>query len=169
METGAKKRKRRWLPFWGALLAGLSAVFLFLPKQEQQKNSYVDNHGPNVLANGESHSGPETKSRSGTETKTMSVSFNKLLVPVAGSQGKRYLLAGFTVVGTGGETFKAKLQEHDAQLRDLALGMLATNTMADLEKSGLRQRLRTELINAFNAVIGENSVRELHFTELAIQ
>jgi flagellar basal body-associated protein FliL len=168
-EAGPEKQKRRRLRFWGSLLAGLSVVFLFTPKQEKHTYSHVDNNGSHELASGESKSGPEAKNQSGTETKRMSVPLNKLSVPIAGTLGKRYLLASVTVVGSGGETFKAKIKEHDAQLRDLAMGTLATNTLADLEKPGARKVIRTELINGFNTMIGDNSVEELYITEFGIQ
>lgn len=160
-EAGPEKQKRRRLRFWGSLLAGLSVVFLFTPKQEKHTYSHVDNNGSHELASGES--------KSGTETKTISVPLNKLSVPIAGTLGKRYLLASVTVVDSGGETFKAKIKEHDAQLRDLAMGTLATNTLADLEKPGARKVIRTELINGFNTMIGDNSVQELYITEFGIQ
>ena len=70
--------------------------------------------------------------------------------------GSRYLLVSVTVVGTGGEAFKTKMTENDAQLRDMAMGALANKTLADLEKPGARNLIRTELINGFNNVLGEN-------------
>jgi len=74
-----------------------------------------------------------------------------------------------TVVGTGGEAFKAKMTEDDAQLRDMAMGTLANKTLADLEKPGARNLIRTELINGFNNILGDNSVQELYITEFGIQ
>src|SRR5205814_3508302 len=70
-----------------------------------------------------------------------SVLMNKLLVNVAGTMGARYLLVSVSVVGSGSD-FKNKMQAHDPQLRDLACGSLATKTLADLEKPGIRNLIR---------------------------
>lgn len=109
------------------------------------------------------------KAKGAVENKKVTVPFNKLLVNIAGTMGSRYLLVSVTVVGTGGEAFKAKMTENDAQLRDMAMGALANKTLADLEKPGARNLIRTELINGFNNVLGENSVQELYITEFGIQ
>jgi flagellar FliL protein len=109
------------------------------------------------------------KAKPSADAKKISVPFNKLLVNIAGTMGSRYLLVSVTVVGTGGETFKTKMAENDAELRDMAMGTLANKTLADLEKPGSRNLIRTELINGFNNVLGDNAVQELYITEFGIQ
>jgi len=113
--------------------------------------------------------GSGAKGKSATEGKKMSVALSKLLVNIAGTMGSRYLLVSVTVVGNDGEAFKAKMTENDAQLRDTAMGILSVKTLADLEKPGSRNLIRTELINGFNNVLGENSVAEIYITEFGIQ
>ena len=113
--------------------------------------------------------GSGTKSKSGADAKKINVPFNKLLVNIAGTMGSRYLLVSVTLVGTGGEAFKAKVTESDAALRDMAMGALANKTLADLEKPGARNLIRTELINGFNNVLGDSSVTEIYITEFGIQ
>ena len=113
--------------------------------------------------------GPAAKGKSGAEGKKTSVQLSKMLVNIAGTMGARYLLVSVTVVGNGGEAFKAKMTENDAQLRDMAMGTLSVKTLADLEKPGARNLIRTELINGFNNVLGENSVSEIYLTEFGIQ
>lgn len=93
---------------------------------------------------------------------------NKLLVNVAGTMGARYLLVSLSVAGSDAD-FKAKVQAHDPQLRDFACGALATKTIADLEKPGARNVIRTELISGFNNILGNSLVEEIYLTEFAIQ
>ena len=93
---------------------------------------------------------------------------NKMLVNVSGTMGARYLLVSVSVEGTGTD-FKQKMQDHDAQLRDMACGALATKTLADLEKPGARNLIRTELITGFNNILGDSVVQDIYFTEFAIQ
>ena len=92
----------------------------------------------------------------------------KLLVNVAGTMGQRYLLVSLSIVGADTD-FKEKLQEHDAQLKDMACGALATKTLADLEKPGARNLIRAELISGFNNILGSPAVQEIYLTEFAIQ
>jgi flagellar basal body-associated protein FliL len=102
------------------------------------------------------------------EVKHESVIMAKLLVNVSGTMGARYLLVSLSVVGTGAN-FKAEMVEHDAQLRDMATGALQLKTLADLEKAGSRNLIRSELMNGFNNILGDASVSDIYFTEFAIQ
>jgi flagellar FliL protein len=96
------------------------------------------------------------------------VLMSKMLVNVSGTMGARYLLVSVSVAGTGSD-FKQKMQDHDAQLRDMACSSLATKTLADLEKPGARNLIRTELITGFNNILGDSVVKDIYFTEFAIQ
>ena len=96
------------------------------------------------------------------------VVMNKLLVNISGTMGARYLLVSLSVAGTGTD-FKDLMASHDAQLRDMACGDLATKTLADLEKPGERNVIRNELITGFNNILGDSVVQEIYLTEFAIQ
>jgi len=100
--------------------------------------------------------------------KKETVALNKLLVNVSGTMGARYLLASLSVVGAGAD-FKTKMEEHDAQLRDMAQGALRTKTIADLEKPTAQNLIRNELISGFNNILGDGTVEEIYFPEFAIQ
>lgn len=109
-----------------------------------------------------------SKSKKGGKEKTTSVAMNKLLVNVAGTMGARYLLVSLSIVGTGTD-FKANIDEHDAQMRDAAGGVLGSKTLADLEKPGERNLIRNELIACFNGILGDSVVQDIFFPEFAIQ
>jgi flagellar FliL protein len=100
--------------------------------------------------------------------KPVTVTMTKVLVNVAGTMGARYLLVTLSVVGSG-EDFKAKIDDHDAQLRDMACGVLGSKSLADLEKPGERNLIRNELIAGFNNILGDSTVSEMYFSEFAIQ
>ena len=106
--------------------------------------------------------------KSSADAKQESIAMNKLLVNVAGTMGARYLLVSLSIVGTD-PAFKEKMQTHDPQLRDMACGVLATKTLADLEKPGVRNLIRSELISGFNNILGQSMVEEIYLTEFAIQ
>ena len=46
---------------------------------------------------------------------------------------------------------------------------VGAKTISDLEKPTIRNLIRSELINGFNNVLGQNAVQEIYITELAIQ
>lgn len=114
------------------------------------------------------HSSEAASKKGEASAKKESVTLNKLLVNVAGTMGQRYLLVSLSVVGADAE-FRAKMQEAEPQLRDMACGTLATKTLADLEKPGARNLIRTELISGFNNILGGPMVQEIFLTEFAIQ
>jgi flagellar FliL protein len=103
-----------------------------------------------------------------THAKREAVTMNKLLVNVAGTMGARYLLVSLNIVGAEAE-FRKKMEDSDPQLRDMAMGVLSTKTIADLEKPGARNLIRTELIAGFNNILGGAFVKEMYMTEFAIQ
>lgn len=92
----------------------------------------------------------------------------KTLVNVSGTMGTRYLLAEFILVGTG-SNFKHLVEKSDAELRDAAASALCVKTISDLEKPGVRNLVRTELITIFNSILGKGAVSEIYLTEFAIQ
>jgi flagellar FliL protein len=113
--------------------------------------------------------GSGDKSKPSPDAKKINVPFQKLLVNIAGTMGQRFLLVSLSLSSTGGEEFRTKVTEDDAALRDMCLGILSTKTLADLEKPGSRNLIRTELLNGFNNILGDNSVSEIYITEFGIQ
>jgi flagellar basal body-associated protein FliL len=109
------------------------------------------------------------KSKKSGDGKKTSYPLSELLVNIAGTGASRYLVSSVTVVGTGGEAFKAKMKDNEPQIRDMAMATLERKTLADLEKPGARNLIRTELINGINSVLGDASVQELYITKFAVQ
>jgi flagellar FliL protein len=142
-------------------LAYVMTTFVLLPKLKKGLGV------PTVAEARESgsESGAKPKAAAG---KKESVAMNKLLVNVAGTMGARYLLVSLSVVGSSSD-FKAQMDAHDAQLRDMAQSALSTKTLADLEKPGARNLIRNELISGFNNILGDGMVEEIYFPEFAIQ
>jgi flagellar basal body-associated protein FliL len=100
--------------------------------------------------------------------KKVSVPLKKVLVNVRDTAGTRYLLTNMSLVGYG-EEFKTLINEHVDQLADLASSTLANKTISDLEKPGIRNLIRTELITVFNNALGSAAVQEIYLIDFAIQ
>jgi len=153
-----------WLPliitiFLMPALAFGVAQYVILPQLQK---------GLGIKTATASFPGPSEPKKESANSKQQSVLMNKMLVNVAGTMGARYLLVSISVVGTGSD-FKDKMDSHDAQLRDMACGALASKTLADLEKPGARNLIRSELITGFNNILGDSVVQDIYFTEFAIQ
>lgn len=169
-----------WLPLIVSLvlmpvLAYATTTFILVPKLSAARGGgtakAANSHEP--AEHGSAH-GKEEKDdhgggkESGGAKGKHSAPLEKVLVNVAGSAGTRYLLAKFTLVSDQ-SNLKAQVEKSADQLRDLAASSLSSKSIADLEKPGSRNLIRSELISAFNSVLGEGAVREIYFTEFAIQ
>ncbi len=161
----AKGGWRAWLPLGVAvvampLVAYAVTVFVLAPRLQRAMLG-----GPASSQSASSASAPEGPARPGQR---QSVVLSKLLVNVAGTMGSRYLLASITVMGDG-QDFRARFDAKEAQLRDMASGLLMSKTIADLEKPGARNIIRGELLTGINGILGQPGAQEVYFTEFAIQ
>jgi flagellar FliL protein len=163
---------KAWLPLTAALvimplLAYAVTTFVLVPRmQKALRLSGLAAAEPGKAGPGETAgSGSETPVRTGQR---QSVALSKLLVNVAGTMGSRYLLASIALAGDGAD-FPKLITQNEAQLRDVACGLLSTKTIADLEKPGARNTIRGELLAGFNNILGASAVQEIYFTEFAIQ
>jgi flagellar FliL protein len=92
----------------------------------------------------------------------------KVLVNVGGSAGTRYLVGNYTLVSKGTD-LKSKLVDRKPQLLDIAASVMASKSLLDLEQPGARNLIRSELISAFNNALGDSMIKNIYFTEFAIQ
>ncbi len=168
----AKKGGGSWVPLIAniilmpAIAWGLT-TFVLIPKIQS-------GHGTEEAAaeeSGDSHGAPSdhgAKGGGGGKAKVTVPLGDKVLVNVAGTAGTRYLVAKIALVGKKPE-LKAKVEENDPQLRDAAASILAIKTISDLEKPGMRNIIRAELIAAFNDILGKEAINDIYLTEFAVQ
>lgn len=165
------------------VMAYVMTVFVLLPKinsggvavhaKAEGGDAAESGHGEAKAESG-GHGEPAKDEKGGggkhgaTGGKTMVPLSAKVIVNVSGTAGTRFLLAQLTLVGTSAE-LKDAVDKSDAQLRDVASSVLSTKTLVDLDKPGSRNLIRTELISAFNGVLGDGRVKEIYFTDFAIQ
>jgi flagellar FliL protein len=174
----ASRGLQAWLPLLVALVvmplvAYAVTAFLLVPKLQRSLGQApaiaeaAAESEAEPAAHGSGHGAPGAPAKALPGAREQVV-FTKLLVNVAGSMGSRLLLTSLTLVSTSGD-FKGRVARNEAQLRDTACGILSTKTIADLEKPGARNIIRSELLTAFNNVFGGTVVQEIYFTEFAIQ
>lgn len=187
-----------WLPLILALvlmpvLAWATMNFLVLPKLKKtlapppaeeaeagdihgDKDGKADAHGakPDKDAKADSHGAkPDAKEGKATAKKgdgkaKVLAPLSKVLVNVFGTGGARYLIVSMTLVGATPD-FKTKVEENKDQLIDAAASTLASKSITDLERQGVRNQIRSELIAVFNTVLKATPVQEIYLTEFAVQ
>ena len=128
-------------------------------KGEKKAGAEAESKGKNAGAAANAKGGKQTK---------VTVPLGKVLVNISGSMGTRYLMANLTLVGTAAD-FKDKIEANKDQLLDVASGTLGAKSINDLEKQAARNVLRSELLLAFNAAVGDGTVKDIYITEFAIQ
>jgi flagellar basal body-associated protein FliL len=173
---------KAWLPLIlvVVLMPGLAYVttsFVLVPKLQKSLGLQAVN-AREAEEGGESE-GKEGKEESKHESKgtqhevakgkgpKTKIALSKIVVNVSGSLGTRLLLASLTLASNAAG-FKEKVEENTDQLRDIASSILASKTIADLEKPEARNLVRAEVLSQFNAALG-GVVQEVYLTEFAIQ
>ena len=158
-----------WLPLLATVvampaLAYATTQFLLLPKIKHSMAQYASATPAATPAESgkDGHAGVKPG-----KLKVM-VPLPKILVNVAGTMMTRYLMTSMTLVGNTAD-FKEKIEANRDQLIDVANGSLGTKTIADLEKPGARNVIRSELLTAFNNALGGPLVQDIYITEQAIQ
>lgn len=166
--NSAGKGFKAWLPLvlnivLMPVLAYAMTAFVLLPKVNGVDKVHARSEG----GGGEGH-GETDGAEGGDGGKVTAALSEQVLVNVAGTMGTRYLLAKIVLVGSD-PALEGMVKENDAQLRDVAASVLASKTIADIEKPGARNLVRTELVAAFNRVLGKDAVKELYLTDFAVQ
>lgn len=117
----------------------------------------------------DAHGKPDKAAAKKSDPKTKVLApLSKVLVNVFGTGGARYLVVSMTLVGHTPE-FKTKVEENKDQLLDAAASTLASKSITDLERLGVRNQIRAELVTVFNTVLKATPVQEIYLTEFAVQ
>ncbi len=158
---------------WPALIAAIilmpaisyaTAEFLLLPKLRGLiSKSTVEAHAEK----GEASHGGHGKGKEGVKTE-VSYDFDNVVVNLSGSMGTRFLKASFTTLGSNPELPKI-MAERKKQLLDVAINVLSSRSMADLEAPGAKNVVRNELLANFNQALKSDLVEQIYFTDFVIQ
>jgi flagellar FliL protein len=162
-----------WLPLVVALVAMPALAYattrlVLLPNLQRALSQPASGSTPGSASEPSSSAGAEGGKTAAPEKTKVMVSLSKMLVNVAGTMGTRYLMTSVTLVGNSAD-FKTKIEDNKDQLMDLATGALSSKTISDLEKPGVRNVIRAELMTVFNNALGGSVVQEIYIPEMAIQ
>ncbi len=168
---------------WPALIAAIilmpaisyaTAEFLLLPKlRALVAQQAVDGHAEGGEAGHAAPSGHGAKAEHGGKGNEgakaeSSYDFDNIVVNLSGSLGTRFLKANFTTLGSNPKLPEI-MAEKKKQLLDVAINVLSSRTMADLEAPGAKNVVRNELLANFNQALKSDLVEQIYFTEFVIQ
>ncbi|GAB4270129.1 MAG: hypothetical protein Tsb0018_02280 [Opitutales bacterium] len=94
--------------------------------------------------------------------------FNSVVANLSGSMQSRYLKVSF-MVESSDPNLTAKIESNKAKLTDNALSILSAMSLHDLEEPGIKNILRSDLINAFNSSLKGKVIKQLYFYEFVVQ
>jgi flagellar basal body-associated protein FliL len=173
-----------WMPLIIAIvlmpvLSFATTKFFLLPKLQQPADSGKSASGSSShkasstsAASSGGHGAKAAKSHGSgskdTKEKKASVPLKKVLVNVRDTQGTRFLLANFVLIGAT-EEFKEIANDQQDQIVDVVSAALANKTIGDLEKPGARTLIKTELMTIINSALGDDLVQDIYFTEFVVQ
>jgi flagellar FliL protein len=142
--------------------------FLILPKirssaSEQAEHGAKDAHGKPA----DNHGGKEAGSAQETTGK-FSYDFENVVVNLSGSLGTKYLKTSFTLFSSN-QNLKKLIEENKKQLMDVAINVLSSRSMADLEAAGAKNVVRNDLMANFNQALHSDLVEQVFYTEFVVQ
>jgi flagellar protein FliL len=97
-----------------------------------------------------------------------SYDFTDIVVNLSGAMGTRYLKTSFTTLSDNPD-LKTLIDENKKQLLDVALTVLGSRTMADLEQPGSKNVVRNDLMANFNQALKSDLVTQIYFSEFVVQ
>jgi flagellar FliL protein len=137
--------------------------FVLIPRI---KAAVLQQGGKGETAGAEQH---EKKSeKNGEDKPAPSYEFSNIVVNLSGSGGTRYLKTSFTVVGSKPD-LQQTLTDNKNQLLDIAINVLGSKSMADLEAPGSKNMIRNDLLESFNQALKDPIIEQLYFTEFVVQ
>jgi flagellar FliL protein len=99
---------------------------------------------------------------------TFSYPFDDVVVNLSGAMGTKYLKASFSLVSSNPDLQKI-ITDNKSHLLDVALNVLSSKSMADLEAPGSKNLVRNDLISNFNQALNSEVIEQLYFSEFVVQ
>jgi len=94
--------------------------------------------------------------------------FPNVVSNLTGSLGTKYVKVSFTVLSDD-KNIGDIVEENKSKLKDAAIRVLGSRSLADMESSGAKNVLCSEIAANFNKALDSNSVKQIFLTEFLIQ
>ncbi len=116
---------------------------------------------------GGEHGGKDGKGGEGENGK-FACDFEGVVVNLSGSLGTKYLKTSFTF-NSSNANLKKIVEENKKQMLDVAINVLSSRSLADLEAPGSKNVIRNDLMAHFNEALHSDLIEQIFFTEFVIQ
>lgn len=121
---------------------------------------------------GDAHGGKEAKGKEGKgggqEGGKFACDFENVVVNLSGSLGTKYLKTSFTFTSSSAD-LKKIIEENKKRMLDVAITVLSSRSLADLEAPGSKNVVRNDLKARFNDALQSDLIEQIFFTEFVIQ
>ena len=94
--------------------------------------------------------------------------FGDVIVNPAGTEGTRFLRVTIYLELASAE-YQKLIEKFKPALQDVAIQILSSKTIPELEDLDSRNKLRGEIVSAMNRLLGREIILKLFFTEFVIQ
>jgi flagellar FliL protein len=121
-----------------------------------------------AAAGDEKGSGPAKTDAAKDAKPAFSYQFDDVVVNLSGAMGTKYLKASFALFSSNPDLQKI-ITDNKSHLLDVALNVLSSKTMADLEAPGSKNLVRNDLIENFNQALNSEVIEQLYFSEFVVQ
>lgn len=171
-----------WLPLIVTLtvmpaVAYALTLFVLVPQLQAKlgnggdhatESADAEGHGP-VETDGHASSGGDGHSGGHSDAAGSNMAdIKKVLVNVKGTGATRYLVSSFALSGSKGN-ISTMVEQHEPQLRDIAMGILMNLSIDDLSQAEIKNRVKLMLVTSFNNALGGDYIENIYFTEFAVQ
>ncbi len=162
-----------WMPVLAVLVLvpALSfgmAQFLIFPKMEKMLAAASAAPGGGGAGRGSADGGAAGASRGPKPEATFSYEFKDIVSNLSGSMKSRYIKVSFTAYSANHE-FQHLVEANKARMLDATLSVLGALSLADVEDPGVKNKVRGELVFAYESVLRGRVVEEIYFSEFVIQ
>lgn len=148
----------------GAVLEQKAIVHAAKPEGKEAKKG----HGEAAKGGHGKEEGKGEGAEGGGAGGAFTYDFENIVVNLSGAMGTRYLKTSFTALSDNPD-LKKLIDENKKQLLDVALSVLSTRTMADLEQPGSKNVVRNDLMANFNQALKSDLVSQIYFSEFVVQ
>lgn len=175
-ETPAPAGQGGWMPVIAVLvlvpvLSFAMAQFVLFPRLEKMLAAAGANAGASEGAHGAesaSHGSTHAGAKGANLDPVHAHEFKDIVSNLAGSMKSRYIKVSFTAYSANPQ-FSQIVETNRAKMLDATLSVLSSLSLADMEDTGVKNKVRNELVFAYESVLRGRVVEEIYFSEFVIQ
>lgn len=131
--------------------------FIFMPRLLKAAGAVAEANAEKAQTTRATHPPKET-----------TMDFGRSMVTLAGSGGSRYLRVNI-VLASPNPALEQIIKSNEVALRDATITVLSSLSLSQIEGADGRDVVRRALMSRLNAVLGQDVIQQIYFTEFVIQ